>query len=245
MNADAIDAADILVTELSEQAALLSQSGVNALSSGHLGEAKLIISAIEETQALGSRAEQLKTDIATLYNSLVQATPLDDSSPEIISSGDFESGGRKQERTDPTLMNAKRNRIISQLEDKHHARFHRRSAAIYRSDDDQIGIVCTMSKWHAKNENYWYAYHPHQDQFLATTKHGYFVLGMMDLDVAVALPVEIIRQNLDKLYTTTTPDGRSYWHIHLSRSGAGGLVLQRAKGEPPVPLDRYTLRLAQ
>ena len=52
MNADAIDAADILVTELSEQAALLSQSGVNALSGGHLGEAKLIISAIEEAKAL-------------------------------------------------------------------------------------------------------------------------------------------------------------------------------------------------
>ena len=77
-----------------------------------------------------------------------------------------------------------------------------------------------MSKWHAKNENYWYAYHPHQDQFLASAKHGYFILGMMDLDVAVALPVEVMRQNLGKLYTTTTPDGRSYWLIHISRSGS-------------------------
>jgi hypothetical protein len=74
-----------------------------------------------------------------------------------------------------------------------------RSAAIYRSDDDQIGVVFTMSKWHAKNENYWYAYHPHQDEFLATAKHGYFILGMMDLDLAVALPVEVMRQNLSKL----------------------------------------------
>ena len=31
MNTDAIEAADILVTELTEQAALLSQSGANAL----------------------------------------------------------------------------------------------------------------------------------------------------------------------------------------------------------------------
>lgn len=244
MNADAIDAADILVTELSEQAALLSQSGVNALSGGHLGEAKLIISAIEETQALRSRAEQLKIDIAALHDALVPATRLDDGASQIVPSGDFGNVGRKQDRTDPTLMNAKRYKILTRLEERHSTRFHRRSAAIYRSDDDQIGVVCTMSKWHAKNENYWYAYHPHQDQFLASAKHGYFILGMMDLDVAVALPVEVMRQNLGKLYTTTTPDGRSYWHIHISRSGVGGLVLQRAKGEPPVPLDRYTLQLA-
>jgi hypothetical protein len=99
-----------------------------------------------------------------------------------------------------------------------------------------------MSKWHAKNENYWYAYHPHQDEFLSTTKQGYFVFGMMDSAIAVALPVEMIRQNLAKLNTTTTPDGRSYWHIHISRSRSGGLALQRAKGEPPVPLDRYIVQ---
>jgi hypothetical protein len=245
MNADAIDAADILVTELSEQAALLSQSGVNALSSGHLAEARLIINAIEETQALRSRAEQLKSDIAALRSALVPGTRPSDSHPEIVPPGLLEDGGRKQDRTDPMLMNARRNRILSQLERIHHARFHRRSAAIYRTDDNQIGVVCTMSKWHAKNENYWYAYHPHQDQFLATTKRGYFVLGMMDLEVAVALPAEVIRENLGKLYTTTTPDGRSYWHIHISRSRTGGLLLQRAKGEPPVALDRYVLQAAQ
>src|SRR5439155_6862576 len=58
MNADTIEAADILVTELSEQAALLSESGVTALSNGHLAEAKLIIAAIEQTQTLRDQAEQ-------------------------------------------------------------------------------------------------------------------------------------------------------------------------------------------
>ncbi len=140
-------------------------------------------------------------------------------------------------------MNAKRNEILRQLESKHGVRFHRRSAAIYRSEANEIGVVCTMSKWHAKNENYWYAYHPHQDKFLATTKDGYFVLGMMDLELAVVLPVEVIRQNLGKLNTTMTPDGRSYWHIHVSRSENGALSLQRAKGEPSVSVDRYMLRI--
>jgi hypothetical protein len=235
--------ANILTTELSEQAALLSQVGVDALSNGNLAEAKLIISAIEQTQALCDRAEQLKAEIVALHSTIMPASKPDGETLGTIDSDEFESVERRQDRTDPVLMNAKRNEILRQLESKHGVRFHRRSAAIYRSDVNEIGVVCTMSKWHAKNENYWYAYHPHQDKFLATTKQGYFVLGMMDSEAAVALPVEVIRQNLTKLNTTITPDGRSYWHIHVSRSGKGGLSLQRAKGEPPLPVDRYMLRI--
>jgi hypothetical protein len=74
MNADAIDAADILLTELNEQEALLSQSAVTALSNGHLQEAKLIIGAIEQTQDLRNRAKRLKVDIAELHSSLVPVT---------------------------------------------------------------------------------------------------------------------------------------------------------------------------
>jgi hypothetical protein len=244
MNSDTIDAAEILITELSEQEALLSQSGVSALLSGHLGEARLIINAIEETQVLHDRAEHLKTDIAALHSVLLAAMQPDDGGSGIDSSEDFTNGGRRQDRTDPALMNAKRNKILTQLESMHHARFHRRSAAIYRTEDDQIGIVCSMSKWHAKNENYWYAYHPHQDGFLASVRRGYFVLGMMDSEAAVALPADVIRQNLGKLNTTTAPDGRSYWHIHISHSETGELVLHRAKGEPPLPLGQYTLQFA-
>jgi hypothetical protein len=242
MNADAIDAADILVTELSEQAAVLSLSGMNALSNGQLAEAKLIINAIEQTQALRDRAEQLKTEISALHSTLIPTTQLEEGNPRVFSLEHFENGGRKQDRTDPVLMNTKRNDILRLLEAKYGVRLNRRSAAIYRSDGSEIGIVCTMSKWHAKNENYWYAYHPHQNEFLGTTKQGYFVLGMMDSEEAIVLPVQIIRKNLEKLNTTTTPDGRSYWHIHISRSGSGDLSLQRARGEPPLPLDRYTVR---
>lgn len=241
MSADAIEAADILVTELNEQAAMLSQSGVNALSSGQISEAKVIIDAIERTQLLRGRAEQLKADIAALQSAFVPEAAHHRVVDDDIWS-DLEIHNRRQDRTDPMVMNEKRNKILRQLENQHHARLHRRSAAIYRSDDNDLGVVCTMSKWHIKNENYWYAYHPHQDEFLGETKKGYFVLGMMDLEEAVAIPLDVIRQNLGKLNTTTTPDGRSYWHIHISRSRNGRLALQRARGETALPLDNYIVR---
>lgn len=243
MNSDVIDAADILVTELNEQAAMLSQSGVTALSSGLLTEAKLIINAIEQTQLLRNRAEQLKGEIAALYSSLMPVSEPDDAALLACNPESYEVSVRRQDRTDPVLMNQKRNEILRALEAKHGIRLYRRSAAIYRSDSGELGVVCTMSKWHSKNENYWYAYHPHQDAFLATAKRGYFALGMMDLDIAVSLPVEVVRQNLDKLNTTTMLDGRSYWHIHVSRSNGGGLSLQRARGEASLSLDRFIVQI--
>jgi hypothetical protein len=112
MNADAIDAADILVTELSEQAAALSQAGMNALSNGHLAEARLIIGAIEETQALRDQAEQLKTDIVVLRSALVPTVQPDDETLRTFDSEASENIGRKQDRTDPALMNAKRRYLV-------------------------------------------------------------------------------------------------------------------------------------
>jgi hypothetical protein len=243
MNTDAIDAADVLVTELSEQTAQLSQSGVNALTNGHFAEAKVIIHIIEQTEAFRKRAEQLKVDMVTLQSGLFPDSSL--SAETVFPQENLETIARRQERTDPVLMNEKRKEILHHLENKYRVRLHRRSAAIYRSDNNEIGIVCAMSKWHVKNENYWYAYHPHQDAFLGAVGEGFFVLGMMDSDAAVVLPVAVIRENQDKLNTTTTPGGRTYWHIHMSRSGTGTLSLQRARGEPPLLLDHYIVEITR
>jgi hypothetical protein len=243
MNTDAIDAADILITELNEQAAMLSQSGVSALAAGLLPEAKLMIDAIEKTQGLRTRAEQLRLEILSLYSSFSTS---EESQDEFMETAGKTSDGvnRRQDRTDPALMNAKRTKILDKLEKDHRTRLHRRSSAIYRSEKNEIGVVCAMSKWHDKNENYWYAYHTHQDEFLEKVGKGYFVLGMMDSDTAVVLPLDVIRQNLPKLNTTTTPDRRTYWHIHISRGKGGALWLQRARGEAPLPLDRHVVKLS-
>jgi hypothetical protein len=243
MSTDAIEAADILLTELSEQAAHLSESGVQALSNGHLAEAKLIINAIEKTHGLRDRVEQIKAEIAVLHSTLTPAEDRDEEDIDLAIPADVDSATRKQDRTDPVLMNKKKDEILRELESGHGVRLNRRSAAIYRSDNNEVGIVCAMSKWHAKNENYWYAFHSHQDEFLQRTRQGYFVLGMMDSEVALSLPIQVVRDNLSKLNTTTTPDRRTYWHIHVSPSRDGGFSLQRARGEPPLVLDRYVVKL--
>jgi hypothetical protein len=132
---------------------------------------------------------------------------------------------------------------VRQLETKHRVRLNRRSSATFKSDNNEIGIVCTMSKWYADGDGYWYAYHSNQDQFLSSVKDGYFVLGMMDADSAIVLPLRTIRENLEKLFTTTIPGGETYWHINVDRGTNGALSLHRARGEPSLPLDSYKMRI--
>jgi hypothetical protein len=243
MNTDVIDAADMLVTELSEQAAILSESGVAALTSGKFNAVRLLVDAIERTTDLRLRAEELKGDIAKLHGVLAPNQNAPQKTGLLTEEFDKSAEARRQDRTDPVLMNAKRDSIIRAMESKYAARLRRWSAAMYRDDQKNFRLVCTMSKWHSENQTYWYAYHPHQDEFLVDAAEGFFVLGMMNLDSAVVLPRNIIQKNLEKLNTTEIPGGRKYWHIHIARSNSGELFLQRARGERPLLLEQFTLKV--
>lgn len=240
MNTDTIDAADILLTELNEQVVMFSRSGARALESGKLTEAKSMIGAIESTQGFLERAEQLKNDITAFYD---RFTPLTQGSTARAQTSS-PLPARTQDRTDRALLNAKRDQILRQLEADHGVRLNRRSSATYKSEKNEVGIVCTISKWYADGNGYWYAYHTNQDQFLSSVEDGYVVLGMMDTDSAIVLPLRLLRENLDKLSTTTIPGGDSYWHIIVQRGANDALSLHRSRGEVSLPLDSYVVQIS-
>jgi hypothetical protein len=239
MNTDAIDAAEMLVTELAEQAGILSGSSVMAIADGKLGAARVLIDAIERTNSLRNQAEELKKQIARLHDELTpRTTPTKDGAAD----DDSASEVRRQARTDPVLLNKKRNGILQGLETRYATRLRRWSAAMYTDEAKRFRVVCTISKWHAGHQNYWYAFHTHHDEFLRDADSGLFVLGMMNLDCALVLPLKVVKENLDKLNTTETAD-RKYWHIHVARTADGDLSLQRARGETPLALGRFVLKL--
>jgi hypothetical protein len=221
---------------------VLSRSGARALENAQIAEAKSMIRAIESTQGFLERAEQLKVDITAFYERFTPQTRGSEV-PGDREQANSDQPARRQDRTDRASLNAKRDEILRQLETKHSVRLNRRSSATYKSEDNEIGIVCTISKWYVDGDGYWYAYHGNQDQFLGSVKDGYFVLGMMDTDAAIVLPLRLIRENLEKLSTTTIPGGETYWHINVDRGVDGGLSLHRARGEPSLPLDNYLMRI--
>jgi hypothetical protein len=146
------------------------------------------------------------------------------------------------EFTDRTIMQEKRAVIINTFAQERDFKLIRRSGALYWNPDHSFRIVCTVSKRYSDRSTtpYWYAYHPRWDAFLEPAKQAFFILGCMDLNVAFAIPLDVIRERLDELNTTVKADGRTYWHIKIMETQQGGYSLHAPKSGNHLSLDQYS-----
>lgn len=117
----------------------------------------------------------------------------------------------------------------------------KRSRASYQSADKKIRVNCAVSKEYdsGKHPNYWYAFHPHQQEFLAGGKNSFVVFGCGASKRVLAIPFEEFNTWLDGMWTTEKED-RSYWHVVIDRVG-GQYLLRRKKGLDPIKLAHHLL----
>lgn len=121
-----------------------------------------------------------------------------------------------QDRTDLTLIDSMRARILRGVEKSNGAKLIKKSRAMYSSSDRSIGVVCTVSKFYADSGvKYWYSHHTPWQEFLGRMASGFLALGCMDANFAFLIPSEILSRTLPHL-NTTTRKGRTYWHIHVT-----------------------------
>lgn len=145
--------------------------------------------------------------------------------------------------TDPALLEEKRQEVLATFGKQRHTKFVKKSRALYWNAGRRVRVVCTVSKRHQRGVSlYWYAYHPKWDQFLEEAKESFFLLGCMDLDVAFAIPVEVIRRRLRELNTTPN-NGKPYYHIKIIESASGKYALQMPKSGKHLNLKKYEFRL--
>jgi hypothetical protein len=151
------------------------------------------------------------------------------------------------EFTNPALMQEKRERIINAFAKRHGVKLIRKSRALYWNADHSFRTVCTVSKRYTRSGNvpYWYAYHPQWDEFLGEVEKSYFILGCMDLEVAFAIPVEILRAHLEELNITSRVDGTLYWHIKILEQQPKSYTLQMPKSGNHLSLSQYIFDLEQ
>jgi hypothetical protein len=137
-----------------------------------------------------------------------------------------ETGPSGWEFTDVAVLDSKRNEIIDAVSRKIGSKLIKKSRALYWDSTHENRVACSISKRYTRGAySYWYAYHPKWDAFLGEAKSSFFVLGCMDLTYAFAIPLQIIREHLDMLNTTTT-EKSTYWHVHLAETDRGvSLVL--------------------
>ncbi len=94
--------------------------------------------------------------------------------------------------------------------------FIKQSKSTFLSSDNTVGLTCAVSKNYPKknSELYWYAFHPHQKEFLEDNSAGYVSFGCGNENKILLIPSEVflpLTANLNK----TVKDTRFYWHIKI------------------------------
>jgi hypothetical protein len=117
----------------------------------------------------------------------------------------------------------------------------KRTRAGYSSPDNETAIICSVSKEHnpESNPNYWFAFHPHQQEFLASYAKKFMVFGCGSSKRVILVPYDTFKPWLEGSWTTTN-EGRTYWHVVIYRKGEQ-YTLRLRKGQKPVGLTSYLL----
>jgi hypothetical protein len=116
------------------------------------------------------------------------------------------------------------------------------SRSKYAQPNGDVRVVCAVSKFHGKRgpANCWFAYHPHQRDYLSASKGGLLVLGCGAADRVLSVPAAIAEGWLDDLWTTEKDDGSHYWHLRITIQG-GRYLLSRKEGKARVDLSQFAV----
>jgi hypothetical protein len=154
-----------------------------------------------------------------------------------------EEGADRQTKTEPELLNLKRQQAVFAFAKTKVTELVKRSRTLYWSPDKKLRVCCVVSKKYERdNQIYWYAYYPKWDDFLAEGEESYFILSCMDREEAFAVPFPWLLNN-KKDFNITERDGRSYWHVALTTMGAGKLGINLSKKGSKASLEQYRFKL--
>ena len=130
---------------------------------------------------------------------------------------------------------------VSRVQSALHVSLVKRSRAGYTSPDQSVALNCAVSKEHTPDTrpNYWFAFHPHQRDFLKQHAQAYVAFGCGSSDRVVLIPFEDFEPWLEESWTTTSGD-RPYWHVTIIRDREK-YSLRRRKGSKVVDLTKYLL----
>ena len=147
-----------------------------------------------------------------------------------------------QVRTPKEILIQKKSECIRKVSKKYERPIQKKKHSMYSDSLDEIRVIASISKRYEKSETfYWYAYHDEpQRKFLAEAKIGLMVFGLTDLDIAFAVPFEILESNWNNLYETTKKNGQVYKHIYIYLNNGKFFLRVREKGTE-IELSKFAL----
>jgi len=133
--------------------------------------------------------------------------------------------------TPTTELDAKRDQLLARFYSRYRGGHRKVTRGKYINDELNIRVACSISKRYPRDyQPYWYAFHPAWLEFLDKGAESFFILGCMDREEGFAIPLDVVKQQLDKLNKTEKED-RYYWHIALSFDDKGVFLNMSKTGE--------------
>lgn len=117
----------------------------------------------------------------------------------------------------------------------------KRSRAKFTSPDNTTALVCAVSKEHVRSDQkfYWFAFHPHQKEFLDKSEENYIAFGCGSKENVLLIPFSEFTEWLEGLNITERED-KFYWHVHIFQE-ENEFVLHRKKGFEKISLTKHLL----
>lgn len=115
----------------------------------------------------------------------------------------------------------------------------KKSRASYVSSDGRLGVICAVSKQYERRGErwFWFAFHPHQKDFLNEFETGYVAFGCGSEKLLVLIPRDTFIPWLEGMNKTHLED-RFYWHVHIYLED-DSITLYRSKAFPKIDLKPF------
>ena len=115
----------------------------------------------------------------------------------------------------------------------------KRSRATFSAPDQDLRVICAISREHTRGgtHSYWFAFHPHQAEYLSRTDNSYVAFGCGSERQLLLIRYTQFASWLDGMNETTKRD-RTYKHVSIFRVG-DRFELVRRQGYPRIDLTRY------
>lgn len=118
----------------------------------------------------------------------------------------------------------------------------KRSRATFIAPDKDLRLICAISREHVRGgtHSYWFAFHPHQGDYLAEGDNSYVAFGCGSEKHLLLIRYSQFAPWLDGMNETTTK-GRTYKHVSIFRV-ANGFELVRRQRWPRIDLSSYLVK---
>lgn len=129
---------------------------------------------------------------------------------------------------------------IARIEQQLNLALVKRSRASFESLDPSVRVVCAVSKFHEKAKRYWFAFHPHQQEFLSQADKAFSAFGCGDASKLFLIPFADFQPWLTTFYQTHLID-RSYWHVVIREVGTTFRMTGK-EGTEAVDVTKYLVK---